>query len=136
MTNDIPAGLDGVWRNEKYEITIQGERITIAFEEEIVCDSTFRIEGKWLKNLKKREDWQAYVVEHQYEVFGHFFEMEFADGVLIGYVLVHDLGVIRLPFAKDGQEGLLPTFDQLLSAAAAENRHRVPMMRRMPPPPQ
>ena len=138
MANDNSDALDGVWKNEHYQIVIQGERITITFKHEVVCDTTFRLDNIELKNLKKRPHWEEYVVEHQYEAFGHFESLEFEDGVLTGLIFVCDMGVVKLPFAKsgpgeDGQKNTLPTFDEMLQKTMTEHRRNFPWGMMAPP---
>ena len=130
MANEIPDVLNGEWTNEHYRVAIRGERITVTYRDEVVCDTTFHLDGKELKNLKKRKNWEAYVEGHQYEQFGHFETFTFRDSVLTGIIFVADLGGIELPFAKKApgvtQEGTLPTFDELLQKAVSS---RPPMYR-------
>ena len=83
-----------------YTIIIDGDKITITWRNEIICNTVFRLDGNELKNTKKRENWQAYVESHQHEKFGNFERIEFQYGKLVGFVFVADMGFFKFPFAK------------------------------------
>jgi len=83
-----------------YIVIINGDKITITWRNKIICDTVFRLDDSELKNTKKRENWQAYVESHQYELFGHFERIKLLDGELVGFIFVADRGYIKLAFTK------------------------------------
>ena len=105
MASDTLEGLAGTWvevdsKGPGYTILIDGNKITISWPNEVICNTVFRLDGNELKNTKKRENWQAYVEFHQHEQFGHFERFELLEGVLTGFIFIADRGYRKTPFEK------------------------------------
>jgi len=109
VAQKIPEALNGVWvQAEKnsfpYSITIRGDTILVACGEgektKVLSDTTFKMEGDELKNIKLRENWKEYVVQHQREALGHFSSLHYRNGALVGFLFVPGRGNFPVPFVK------------------------------------
>ena len=105
MASDTLESLTGTWvqvdsKVPRYTVLIDGEKIIIMWQNKVICNTVFRLDGAELKNTKKRENWQEYVESHQYEQFGHFEKIKIMDSKLLGFLFVADRGYSKITFAK------------------------------------
>ena len=105
MASDTLESLTGTWvevdpKGPGYTILIDGNKITIAWPNKVICNTIFRLDDVKLKNTKKRENWQKYAKPDQYEQFGHFKTIKIMDSKLVGFIFVADIGYREIPFAK------------------------------------
>ena len=127
MASDTLEGLAGTWVEAStdgkptpwvhthsspglYRVIINGDKLILKEGEKILVDTIFRVDMTYrrhikdirLFNMQMRENWQAYSGDHQYEgSFGVFDLFEYKNGVLVGVVFIHDLGVRELLFKRE-----------------------------------
>ena len=109
VAKEIPEALNGTWVQAAegpmpYSITIHGDTILVTWGEgqktKVLCDSTFKMEGDELKNMKLRENWQKYSKQDQHETIGHFSSLHYRNGALVGFLFVADRGYFPVPFIR------------------------------------
>jgi len=127
MASDTLEGLAGTWVEAStdgkptpwvhthsspgfYRVIINGDKLILKEGEKILVDTIFRVDMTYrrhikdirLFNMQMRKNWQDYSGDHQHEGSFEVFDVfEYKNGVLVGVVFIHDLGVRELLFKRE-----------------------------------